>query len=218
MKMRLPKRFFEPKPSVLPQRPKTEKGPEKFDIPTPRVLDSNRKLLGQSRKKDEMELKDGQKFRAVITGTVKGKRYFKSREFVSSNNQETELFVDEQMGMPAQDRVFVYESGKSVPELVIRGSIEPIDIPVLIQYVNTSNYSWRDTDVEVHGADCTHVRKYKFERIWWADADAGLARVTSAEEAWREYNADFLTDNEPWDVWVFPCSGLVYKTQMVVDG
>lgn len=131
MKMRLPKRFFEPKPSVLPQRPKTEKGPEKFDIPTPRVLDSNRKLLGQSRKKDEMELKDGQKFRAVAQGDAPGLPSFYGVEYVAQGDQTPKIKVSERMGIPdlslVQIRIPGLGSEIGVPTLVVRGSIDILD-------------------------------------------------------------------------------------------
>ena len=131
MKMRLPKRFFEPKPSVLPQRPKTERGPEKFDIPTPRVLDSNRKLLGQSRKKDEMELKDGQKFREVAQGDAPGLPSFYGVEYVAQGDQTPKIKVSERMGIPdlslVQIRVPGLGSEVGVPTLVVRGSIDILD-------------------------------------------------------------------------------------------
>lgn len=86
-----------------------------------------------------------------------------------------------------------------------------------IQFVNTTNYN-TDTDVEVHRPDCQHVDKFRSARLFWADADAGLADLDTPREAWEEYNADFIAEAEEmgepigtaaWPVTVFPCTELV---------
>ena len=131
MKMRLPMRFFDPKPVEYPQRPVAKKGPDRFDIVTPRVLDSNRKLLGQSRKKDEMELKDGQKFRAVAQGDSPGLPTFYGVEYVAQGDQYPKVKVYERMGFPELVQVLIRIPGLGneigVPTLVVQGSIDILD-------------------------------------------------------------------------------------------
>lgn len=86
-----------------------------------------------------------------------------------------------------------------------------------IQYVNTTNYD-TDTEVEVHRPDCQHIDKFRRNRLFWADADAGLAELDTSREAWEKYNADFIAEAEEmgepaesaaWSVTVFPCTDLV---------
>lgn len=86
-----------------------------------------------------------------------------------------------------------------------------------IQYVNTTNYN-TDTEVEAHRPDCQHIDKFRRARLFWADADGGLADLDTAREVWEEYNADFIDEAEDmgepvesaaWPVTVFPCTGLV---------
>lgn len=86
-----------------------------------------------------------------------------------------------------------------------------------IQYVNTTNFN-TDTDVEVHRPNCQHIGNFRRNRRLWDEADAGLADLDTAREAWEEYNADFIAEAEEmgepvesaaWQVTVFPCTGLV---------
>lgn len=86
-----------------------------------------------------------------------------------------------------------------------------------IQYINTVNFDV-DTEVEVHRPNCRHLGKFRAIPMLWADADAGLADLDTAREAWEEYNSDFISEAEDmgepvesaaWPVTVYPCTGLV---------
>lgn len=83
-----------------------------------------------------------------------------------------------------------------------------------IVFVNTSNYQHVDTEVEVHGVDCSHLTRFKRSWEWSAGGDAGEGDFATAQEAFMDYNEDFIQeggDEGAWPITFFPCSGLVSK-------
>lgn len=84
-----------------------------------------------------------------------------------------------------------------------------------IQFINTDLIDPSlGTEVEVHSPTCQHVAKYRTIPLFDAMGDAGEATVETAQEAFEEYNADFLAEGGQtvaWNVTVFPCSALTDK-------
>lgn len=84
-----------------------------------------------------------------------------------------------------------------------------------IQFVNTNLIDPSlGTEVEVHSPDCQHLAKYRRIPLFDEIGDAGGADLNTAQEAFDEYNSDFLDEEDPsgaWNVTVFPCSTLTDK-------
>lgn len=172
-----------------------------------------------------MKLKAGQKFEAVIHDTTPGNPRFYGAGCVSQKDQETEVQVHDRMGMPSLLKVKITVPGLGpeigIDVLVLEGSIvpeEPETQTHRIQFVNTSNYQHVDTEVEVHGLDCSHLTRFKRSWEWGAGGDAGLGDFETANEAFLDYNSDFI-DEDPeggaWPITFFPCSGLVERKKTI---
>lgn len=77
-------------------------------------------------------LTEGQRFRAQITGKVRGERVYCNREFVAARDQDVEHFIVGRDGTPDQDRVFTAMGRRrggtivTTPTLIVAGSIEVI--------------------------------------------------------------------------------------------
>jgi len=86
--------------------------------------------------------------------------------------------------------------------------------------LNTDNLHTGNS-VEVHSPTCQHLAKYKshpfFEEGW-------IEEVSSPQEIFNEYNADFMNDYDPdedmnpcWPIMIYPCSGLVKRKTEVTE-
>lgn len=84
-----------------------------------------------------------------------------------------------------------------------------------VRWIDTSNLA-TDTEVELHGPDCQHLKKYARSH----EVRAGLAQISdtenwgSAQEFAADYNADFYAEDGIdgcWPVTAFPCTGMVEK-------
>ena len=85
-----------------------------------------------------------------------------------------------------------------------------------VRYVNTSNLHDTDTDVELHGADCQHVKRYTRR----PEFKMGVAEIgdpekwTSAKAFAEDYNEAFYDEDGIegcWGITVYPCTGMVAK-------
>lgn len=61
---------------------------------------------------------------AVVTGTNRGKRFFRTRSFTLARDSIEPGFIPASGNRPAEDRIFVEHPHASVPELVVTGSIK----------------------------------------------------------------------------------------------
>lgn len=87
-----------------------------------------------------------------------------------------------------------------------------------VQFVNTDNYP-TSTEVEAHNPYCSHLKNYRNYPFIWVEADAGTGEYETAQEAWSDYNADFLEEgSDTWPLTVFPCTGLVERTTTINGG
>lgn len=76
-----------------------------------------------------MTLEKGQQFTAVITGTIRGKRFFSPITLVSTCQQSPKYAVGEMMGIPIQESVQakMLNDEETTSYLVLRGSINTIE-------------------------------------------------------------------------------------------
>ena len=88
-----------------------------------------------------------------------------------------------------------------------------------IQFINTDTItSAADQAVEVHSTTCQHVTRYRRHPLFEACADAGEGDFTTAQEAFDDYNADFIAEDPETGAWAIkflPCSGLVTTTTVL---
>lgn len=85
-----------------------------------------------------------------------------------------------------------------------------------IRWIETSNFQALDTDVELHGPNCQHLRKYARS----GEVRSGLSPISDTEQ-WasleafaKDYNADFYAEEGIigcWGITAFPCTGMVSK-------